>query len=239
MKDLALIIYTHSDYKDVWVPCFGQMDKYWEDGIKYIFVDKMVIEIPRGYTPIIYNDKDKYTKRVAHCLSQIKEDICLFQHEDMFLYNKPKFDILAEYVKIVKDGVATGIKLLKGGEISDIPSSVHPYLKEIPETSKWLFAIQPTIWDIKSLLHIYSNTPGETIWEFEINVQQICKDRKYNILYSYMGEPKRGKFHWDSLAYPYVATAISKGRWLISIYNDILPPILREYNINPRLRGVC
>ena len=48
MKDTAIIMYSHSDYSDVWPIFFTQTDKYFQDVKKYIFADKHVDNIPSG-----------------------------------------------------------------------------------------------------------------------------------------------------------------------------------------------
>ena len=44
-------------------------------------------------------------------------------------------------------------------------------------------------------------------------------------------------FHYDSSVYPYVATAIVKGKWNMSQYPKQLEEILRENKINVNDRG--
>ena len=50
-------------------------------------------------------------------------------------------------------------------------------------------------------------------------------------------EVKRGVFHCDSIVFPYIATAISKGKWNTSEYKKELNFLFKEYNINPKERG--
>jgi hypothetical protein len=45
--------------------------------------------------------------------------------------------------------------------------------------------------------------------------------------------------HWDSSIFPYIATAIVKGKWNIGEYEKELKPILDEWNIDVNVRGVC
>ena len=52
-------------------------------------------------------------------------------------------------------------------------------------------------------------------------------------------DKKRGQFHWDSTIYPYFATAIVKGKWNFSDYEDMLKPILEDNNIDFVIRGIC
>lgn len=51
-------------------------------------------------------------------------------------------------------------------------------------------------------------------------------------------EPKRGLYHWDSFCFPYIATAIVKGKWNFLEYSKELSILLEKYNINKNIRGV-
>jgi len=45
-------------------------------------------------------------------------------------------------------------------------------------------------------------------------------------------------FHWDSNIYPYIATAVVKGKWDYKCYFEELEELLKVYNINPNKRGI-
>jgi hypothetical protein len=49
---------------------------------------------------------------------------------------------------------------------------------------------------------------------------------------------KRGSLHFDSIVYPYIATAIIKGKWNLSEYPNELGDLLNEYKIDKSIRGV-
>ena len=50
-------------------------------------------------------------------------------------------------------------------------------------------------------------------------------------------EVKRGLYHCDSIVFPYIATAINKGRWNTSEYRKELTLMFSKYDINPTIRG--
>jgi hypothetical protein len=54
----------------------------------------------------------------------------------------------------------------------------------------------------------------------------------------YDNELKRGGNHYDSNVYPYIATALVKGKWIISEYSDQLTKLLINYNIDQNKRGI-
>ena len=50
---------------------------------------------------------------------------------------------------------------------------------------------------------------------------------------------KRGLYHYDSLVFPYIATAINKGKWNYNEYQKELDELFTEYEINPFERGIA
>lgn len=223
-----LIVYTHTDYKWVWPLWFGQTNKYFNESEKIILVNDYHKDIPSDYEIIKYDDSKNYTQRVVECLEQLNpEDIIIFHHEDMFLYDKPNFELLNEFINLVKTDEARLIKLLRAGN-SLLKSPIHPNLYFNPNNLK--FCIQPTICKVSTLLNIYSSTPGNSIWEFEANA--CVNPNITHSYYYYNNEPLRGSAHYDSELYPYVATAVVKGKWNIQEYSSELNKLFNEYKIN-------
>jgi hypothetical protein len=235
----TIVLYTHTDYKDVWPVIFGQTNKYLPLNKKIIFVDKFDESIDSSYTQIYYDDKLSYTDRVRSCLEKVTDDLILFFHEDMPLYADPDNEILNQFTSLVKEGKADFIRLIKAGvDEMFIPSGIHSDLVECPENS--LFSIQPTITTTKKLKDIFSDFPNLNIWQFESNVSDSCIRRQYTKCYmaSKEFETKRGLYHWNSDIFPYVATAIVKGRWNCAEYNLELNELFERYNIDKNKRGV-
>ena len=87
----------------------------------------------------------------------------------MFLYKKPNFEIIDEYINLIKNDNCELIKLIRAFENLD-KSNLHEKLFKNPD--KQLFSIQPTIIKVKTLKHIYKTVPGENIWEFEANTSK-------------------------------------------------------------------
>lgn len=238
MKDLAIVVYSHTDYKDAWPIFFGQADKYLREYKKYIFVDKNHEDIPDGYNICLYDDSKIYRERVLSCLEKVKEDFIIFHHEDMFLFAEPDMKRIESWTEVLDDLEFPSVKLLKGGVLSDDIKHEcgDPYLNKTPKSAEYVFAIQPTLWDVDEFQEIHEGCQGETIWEFETKAQQFCKLHKLIGLYSHNQEPLRGTMHYDSDVYPFIATAIVKGKWN-SEYRKELTVLFEEYNIDASLRG--
>ncbi len=242
---MVIICYSHSSYSDLWDMFFGQIDKYLPNTKKYLFTDSVNRDVSDDISVIQYNDSDSYSDRVSHCLQSVKEDVCIFHHEDMILYDKPDIDKISEMMDFVSEYNIDYIKLLKGGHVNDIELEDMPIenLYWIPHTSERLsFAIQPTIWKVKKLLEVYKNSsPSKlvgnvAVGNFEINASDYVNQSNINGLYWFSGENKRGQHHWDSKVYPH-GNMIFKGKWVYSEYSPELSDLHEMYEIDKNIRG--
>jgi len=231
------IMYTHSDYSDIWPLYFAQTRKYFNLDVKnVVFCDKLSNKIPKDYKVITYQDSKTYPQRLIECFDKLNSKYCIFSHEDMFLYDHPKKDILKKYIKSIKEDKYDFIRLIRGGDYISTKSDVDSTLFELDLKSNWIFSIQPSIWNVNSLLKILKKHKKTNIWELEEKSQKTCKKLKIRGAFSFDSGEKRGLLHYDNKVYPYIATAIVKGKWNIIEYKDILPAILEEHNIDYKIR---
>jgi hypothetical protein len=218
---------------------FGQTDKYFDASFeKYLFVNAGDHSTPDGWHTIEYDDNLPYQQRVSSCLKKLPaEKVVVFHHEDMFLYNTPQLEKMGVIERMIEDEEAHFVKLCK--------ATYRPhefYLekkKDIFQCPPDLaFAIQPTMCKVKNLLAVYEQTPGDNIWEFEANSNLTCsKNQMICCFVNQIGEKRVGMFHWESLTYPYIATAIVKGKWNTEGYANELGYIFEEYSIDSSSRG--
>ena len=226
---VPIIVYTHTDMKDIWPMFFGQLKKYIGDTKVYVAVNEDDTQIS-DYIRIIYDDKKEYTERWKEILDKIEEETFMFMHEDMILFDKIDYQLLEKYIKYVKDDYVESIKLILAGDrfdewVIDKTLITNQYAK---------FSIQPTITTKKVFRgHVDISSPLN-IWQFEEAVVSSGKDFMVRL----GGERKRGLYHYDSLVFPYIATAINKGKWNLNEYQQELNPMFEEYGINPFERGM-
>ena len=227
---MKILLYTHSDYSWVWKYWHQQTDKFLNNFEKICLINSDS-SFRQDYYIINYDDKNIYKDRVLSCLNKLNdEEIVLFCHEDMFLYDEPNFKIINDYIDLIKNNECDLIKLIRAFENLQ-KSILHENLFINP--SNQLFSIQPTLLKVKTIKHIYKNVPGKNIWEFEANTS-----RKY--LYDLISlcsfdefvDKKRGKFHYDSSVYPYVCTAVIKGKWNFKEYKKELFEIFYNKKFN-------
>ncbi len=228
---MKILVYTHSDYSWVWKYWHKQTDKFLQDFDKICLLNSNS-SFRDDYLVIKYNDELTYKNRVLSCLNDIDDnEIVLFCHEDMFLYKKPNFEIIDEYINLIKNDNCELIKLIRAFENLD-KSNLHEKLFKNPD--KQLFSIQPTLIKVKTLKHIYKTVPGDNIWEFEANTsKKYLKDIISLCSFDLNEDKKRGKFHYDSSVYPYICTAVIKGKWNFKEYKKELFEIFynKKFNI--------
>jgi len=227
--DLPIVVYTHTDMKDIWPMFFGQLKKYIGDAKIYVAVNEDDSYLS-DYISIIYDDSKKYTERWKQILPQISEEIILFLHEDMILFDSIKSDYIEKYYNYIKNNDANSIKLILAGDIFTQSS----FEKTLVQNEYSKFSIQPTIVTKEVFLTTLDNVGQLNIWEFEQAILSTGRDYMVRI----GGERKRGLYHYDSLVFPYIATAINKGKWNYNEYQKELDELFTEYELNPFERGI-
>ncbi len=228
--NLPIVVYTHTDMKDIWPMFFGQFKKYIDDIKVYVAVNKNDETIPSDYIQLVYDDTKVYTDRWKEILPKIEEEIILFLHEDMILFDKPKFNIIEKYYNYILNNQSNSIKLILAGE----QFSESDFDKSLLYNEYSKFSIQPTIVRKEVFLSTIESTGPLNIWNFEQAI--VGTGRDYMVAIG--GEKKRGLYHYDSLVFPYIATAINKGKWNYNEYQKELDELFTEYEINPFERGI-
>jgi len=227
---MKILLYTHSDYSWVWKYWHQQTDKFLNDYEKICLVNS-TSSFRDDYQSIKYDDSKDYKNRILSCLDRLNDnDVVLFCHEDMFLYDQPIYSLLQDFTSLILNDKCDTIKLVRAFENLD-KSKIHGKLFENPQ--KQLFSIQPTLVKIKTLKHIYKIVPGDNIWEFEANTtNKYLKDLTSLCSFDLSVDKKRGKFHYDSSVYPYICTAVIKGKWNYKEYKKELFEIFYNKRFN-------
>lgn len=239
-----IICYSHSSYEDLRVVFFNQIQRLLPEAKNLIlFTNEIITPPPTNVRVILFDENLSYSDRVSSCLDQLTEDVCIFHHEDMILYDRPDIPTLNRYIEYVRETSMDYIKLLKGGETRDIPAVGYPNLYHLPHDYALSFTIQPTIWKVEKLKELYTNSAkvgvngAQAIGNFELLGSSYVNTSNIHGTYHYAGESKRGGNHWDSSVYPH-GNFLYKGVWTYNEYPVELDNLFALYNINPNIRGV-
>ncbi len=224
------IVYTNSAYSDVFAVFLSQYRKYSSIPLR---------KISDEHADHIYSNDEPYYKHWLQALNSIQEDYFIYNQDDFFLYGAVDSQKLRQLTEILDDTHWSYIRLIKSGRNLSTrkPDVGLDHLYMVGEESSPQFSMQATLWKKRVFMQLYEEA-AQTLWyecpEYEI----VCRQLGIAGLYYYAGEPQRGRHHYDSSIYPYVATAIVGGKWNLSEYAHELCPILSENRIDPCDRGI-
>ncbi len=233
------LTFSHTDCADVWKLYFPQMRAHFSVGMAhFVAVNQAHPELPETVKPLIYEEGRSYPQRLLACLEALEGyEFVFFDHEDMFLYAAPDNQKLAKYYEHMQSGLFDHIRLIKGGDCQYEPVPACPTLYSLSLKSKWIFSIQPSFWRRTVLMDVLKANQKVNIWELEVNSQKVVRKMGLKAAFSYRSGKRRGQHHFDNDVYPYVATAIGKGKWNLGEYGVELEPLLEQYQIDPTRRG--
>ena len=83
---------------------------------------------------------------------------------------------------------------------------------------------------------MFETSKVETIWDEPLNSKFLMELGKVGLCVKEKGDKVGG--HYNSSIYPYIATAIVKGKWNYSEYKKDLDLIFNEFNIDKEKRGI-
>lgn len=227
MKDTAILIHTHTEYLDALEICMGQLQKYFPTTKKYILVNEE-IDRPEDETVsvLVYDEAHIYTKRIREALKSIPEQMILYTHEDMILYAEPDYSELSRVLGVMESFGLDFVKLIATTGITEMQHTPNLRMQ-----LGYTFAVQPTLWKRESLSRLMSSY-DVGIWELETHCQDFCMKEMHGYTYFTGKEKLRGQAHYDSFIYPYIATAIVKGKWNNLEYSSELFRLFDEYGLH-------
>ena len=221
--------------RDVWPLFIGQFNKFKADDWSLAIALDSGSEFFDTSLPVsYYNNSDSYTDRLLGVLKDFKhrgviDDTILFIHEDMILLGYPLYSDVSKMLSYVECGFANSIKMAFAGE-NPVQSSFD---RTVVSNEYSKFSIQPTIVSVDFLIDMCEKNCTLSIWEFESAITNSGKE--FSVWYG--SESKRGIHHFDSPIFPYIATAIVKGKWNMVEYQDEILELSKEYNIDLDVRG--
>jgi hypothetical protein len=240
MNNITLFTYTHSNCKDLWPIYFDLLDKH-AHTFKSLVVSDITTDEYTKHKFVSYKDKN-YCEEIADIVeNKINSEYLIYMQEDFFLYDDVNIEEL-NYVKSFLDETSVSYtRLIKCGDVTNYKIKDKIYWVQTPDqhhNSVTSVSFQPTLWKTKDFVQVYRNT-SYTKFQEGLEFAMAMNKLNYYATYYFNNEPKRGMMHWDSSIFPYIATAIVKGKWNMGEYEKELKPILDEWNIDVSVRGVC
>jgi hypothetical protein len=231
---MVQVAYSNSNCADLWEAFQKQIFKHSKLKL-YLISDKEPDNF--GFTDIsLYNNNEPYYKVWVDALNKFNQEYFIYLQEDFFLYNDIDENKLNEYLNFLKTNPEYSfVRLFKCGNVNN--NRVTNTLYEIESTNQDIFSMQTTIWRTSDYIKLME-TVKDPKWLENDNYRFAAIKLNLKGVYHYDGEPKRGLSHFDSSIYPCVSTALNKGKWNLSEYPKELKPILNEYGIDAKKRGV-
>jgi len=238
----AIVVNTHSSSRDVLDLFLIQLEKYYPNNKLYIFTDNSD-GLDSKYTPIIYNSNDMFRTQYLQCIEEVSEKFILYLNEDYILYDNVNVDKINDYLSILEENPEFSfIRLARGPNFTNDKFNNELYF--LTHKQPHFYSQTAAIWRTDSIKKIHEIGPdlhigagGAQHGHFEVAGNDLCRELNMIGLSYYSGEAKRGMYHYDTDVFPYIATAIIKGKWNKSEYPKELLPLLDEYNIDIKKRG--
>lgn len=226
------VVYTHSNCSDLWDMFIKQNQKH--IGLPIFFITNQIIPNFPEDSQYVYDDNDNYSDVWVNVLNKINSEFFIYLQEDFILYDDVNINKINEYTNFLKNSDYSFVRLIKSGEVNE---KVTDTLYEISHNNPYIFAMQASVWKTKDYINILQNV-HEKKWLETDRYKNYMSEKNIKGLCHYDNELKRGGNHWDSNVYPYIATALVKGKWIMSEYEKELGKLLNDYNIVKEKRGV-
>jgi len=247
MSKIAFIVNTISKNNDIWQPFFDSVDRYVPKDLfcnKYVFVDDSLSKIPKEYNVINYDVKKTYKEQFCSCISEVEEKYCIYVSEDYILYDEVDKKKIKQFRDILDEHVFLSfIRFMRGGVYDGPFDKYLDNLHYVPQDKQYFYTNQAAIWKTKDLEKIHNLGPNLHIankdWQnsFEYQATKTCNELDIKGLFCHYEESKRGSYHYDSVVWPHISTALVKGKWNMSEYPKEMTEIIKKYKINISTRG--
>jgi len=239
MKDVSIITYTTSKYSDVWPMHFCQLSIHASKLKSYAFSNEASIPMwtYKDHQLVTYVDSDPYWKQYTGCLESVRENFVIYSQEDFILFSEIDYASIERYQKFLEGSNYDYVRLIRCGYQTPLDRHVKDDIYEVHMNTADAFSMQATLWKKQSLKKLYEHVKSQKWLESE-SWNSGAREIGIKGTLIYNGEPKIGKAHYASKVYPYVCTAINKGKWNVDEYPEIMKNLFSIYNIDPKDRGI-
>jgi hypothetical protein len=229
---VTLITYSHDKCKDLHLPYITRLKRFFPS-----LSNHMLMSNESGpLIDFVYRDGDPHYNQMIQCLSEIKDDFIIYSQEDYILFDDVNFMKIEEYVDILsKNDQLHFIRLIMSG-VGNSTRSFNTELSYVDRYSPYFFSTQVTIWKRSSLVKMFERSKSKSIFD-EPHNSKFLRELSFEGLYTTKLGTATGAHH-NSLIYPYIATALVKGKWNVSEYPKELEELFYDHKINKNIRGV-
>jgi hypothetical protein len=243
MENLAVVTWTNIEYEDVFPAYFGNIKKYFpEIKTSYVLINQLSEVISDENLQLVNSENDSYAGRLLGCLEHVEEEYFLYMQEDFLLYDKVDIKEFNRCFKYLKESDCSCVRMIRSNCNSlDNKEAKNIYKISHNEKPDLSFTQQPSIWKKKDFVEIITSLNPKTFRDLEsygsYNASAVMAEMGlYSSFYFDEKSGPRGG-HFDSRVFPYIATALIKGKWNRIEYPEELAVIAEEYGIDLEERG--
>lgn len=243
MKNLSIVTWTNSEYEDVFPSYFGNLKKYcFEIKKSYVLINKLSEVIDDEHLQLVNDENDSYCQRILACFEHITEDYILYMQEDFILYDFIDINEFERCFEYLKESDCSCIRMIRSS-CNSLDNLVKKNIykishDEVPDLS---FTQQPSIWKKKDFIEIITKLNPKTYRDLEsygsYNASKMMKHMGMYSTFYFDNQSKQRGGHFDSKVFPYIATALIKGKWNKLEYPKEIEILSKEYNIDVENRG--
>lgn len=226
MNNLSLLTYTHSRCANLHLPYFKRIEKYFPSLTNNFVTSNEVVNYGKC---ILYDDNETYSEQMINALYRIQTTYVIYSQEDYILFDLVDDKEISSLLEVMDlDKSISFIRLICSG----VDNMNRPYsnkLYYIEPDSRYFFSTQITIWRKEVLIKMFRRSQTKSIFDEPLNsifLKQINAIGLYTI-----EKGNRVGNHYNSLIYPYMATARVKGKWNFNEYSNELKNLFNEFNI--------
>jgi len=239
LENVACVTYTTSKYADVWPMYFGQLNEHLNGLKSYVLSDfgsTKKFDFT-GHTVIEHDDAAPYWKQWIDAMDQISEQHVVYCQEDFFLYADVNRDLLQKALDFLENSDFDYVRLIRCGYQTPLKDHIKDNFFAVDMATQDAFSMQATLWKKARMRQLYTHVASQKWLESEawnVGARQV----KIKGAFTWNGEPQVGKFHYDSVIWPYVCTGINKGMWNMDEYPEIMKGLVAKYDVDTSVRGV-
>lgn len=213
-NDVCIAVYTHQNRSSLWNIFFSRLKKHAPQFPVFAMnnTDEIAAYVEKERCHV-YSDKEDFSESwKPMCDKMIASGFkyMVFSLEDEILYADVNIKMFEESVQLVESRINKFSKLIKSGGSE--------------------FCFQVGLHNIKDYMDLLTVYPIKRIWdEQELSIKSMGKYESPIIPEEWVGF-KRGLYHYDSKVWPYIATALDKGKWNSHEYPSEIQEIFNEFN---------
>jgi hypothetical protein len=242
-----LLIFTHSDYQDIWPIVTDALQKNVKDRkISFAVNAQADLSLLKDFTIYTYNDANPYAKRLAEVCNQAGSDYLFFFHDvDVLMsFDSKRLDELLAWIhthdvdRFVLGVLPSRLLVEKQGDLSIGKSGLN-----ICDWFTTPYDVGPSIWKRQTMLDLMTKHSTETYRSIESSAIQedLAQKQVFGLCKSdvpirfTIGRPYS---EWFSFCHILV-----RGKWIPPLayqsYQDFFRDLLDTYKVDIEARGIA